>query len=156
MAKRKHHHRRNEKSIWSEFRFEIFIAFLFFLGVFLLVEQMEIKATIFYWISTAIRTSANAVYSVARLIRDTISQVETSDIVGIVLILTSLVLIALRFRKKVIHRYSTLYSCPECGGDLHRTHRNTSQKLLELVLYAKIKHYKCKQCSYGGIQITEK
>ena len=38
---------RHEKSLISEFRFEILIGILFLFGVFLLFEQMEIKAIVF-------------------------------------------------------------------------------------------------------------
>lgn len=153
MAKKKHR-RRHKESFWSEFRFEIFIAFLFLLGVFLLVEQMEIKVTLFHWITYSLRSMAKGIYGLASRIRDLMIQVETSDIVGIVLIITAVILLALRFRKKIIYRYSQLYSCPDCKGELRRTHRTMKHKILEFILFVRIKHYHCKQCSYSGIRIT--
>ncbi len=100
--------KRHEKSLWKEFRFEIFIGFLFVLGVFLLVEEMEIKATLFHSVSYFLRLIANSVFGGDRWLRNLIAQVETSDIIGILLILTAIVLLGLQFRKKVIHRYSML------------------------------------------------
>ncbi len=155
MTKKKHRIR-HEKSLWAEFRVEIFIGFIFILGVFLLVEEMEIKQTFFYWIGWSLRVTANGVYAFSRSIRDIIMHVENSDLVGIALIVTAIILISLRFRKKVIQRYSSIYSCPECEGELRRVHRTKFQTFLEFFMLAKIKNYQCKQCSYTGIQITER
>ncbi|MFQ6604085.1 MAG: hypothetical protein ACE5D8_00880 [Fidelibacterota bacterium] len=158
MSRNKHRRSRTRhgKSLWEEFRTEFFIAFLFLLGVFLLVEEMEIKQTIFLTFKTAIQWVAREINAAARFVAALIQEVETSDIVGLILIFIAIALMGGRLRQKIIHRYEHLYSCPQCGDELHRIHRRLWHKILQLVLFIRVKHYTCKKCDFHGIQILDR
>jgi len=150
------HSRRPKHSFWNEYRFEIIVVFLLTTGIFLLVEKMEIKVTVYRWVRTFIIVSANAISDTAQSIFQLFHEVETSDIIGIILIIIALFMIYLRVRKRTIFRYATLYECPNCSGDLRRIHRKLRHRILGLLLWTEVKHFSCKTCDFHGIRMSER
>jgi DNA-directed RNA polymerase subunit RPC12/RpoP len=153
---RNHRRRRRKPSFWKEYRFEIVVVFLFTTGVFLLVEKMEIKATIYRFLRVVILGTANVLSDTAQYLYDLFMEVETSDIVGIILIMTATFMVYLRLRKRVIARHAELYVCPNCGRDLHRVHRHLSHRILGWLLWADVKYFSCRDCSYKGIRMSQR
>lgn len=151
--KRRRKTRRHEKSIFREFSVEIFIGIMFLFGVFLLFERMEIKSYVFNGIvglfKTVTTSFSNAISSVLGLTE----VFETSDIVGVALIVIAFLLLTVRVRQKTIIRYHDLDSCPECEEDLIHIHRNPLQRLASKIFFLKIRRYKCKSCDFEGFRI---
>jgi hypothetical protein len=141
---------------FKEYNFEITVLFLIALGIFLLVEKMEIKHYIFVFIKTILFTVGDFI----KLLRDgtifVVDKFEVSDLVGISLILFALFLIANRWRERMIVRYSVLKNCPECGGNLHRIRREFNHKLTSFFYFIEVKHYHCKICDYTGIKMAKR
>ena len=156
--RRKHRRRskRHERSFLNHFWFEILIAFLFLFGVFLLFEDMELKSMIFHGVLGIFRGISNAFSSFLSAILGGLTVIETSDIVGTILIIIALILLAFRARQKAIERYGELTSCPECNGDLIHIHRNRLQRITSTLLRLKIRRYRCKECSFEGLRIRSK
>ncbi len=155
--KRKGKRRRNNgRSFFEEFRFEITVACLFALGVFLLLEKMEIKQTTWFVIKSGARFIADSLTGLLTGTVYVIKSVETSDLFGILLILTAGMMVLNRVRIRMIERMSRPDVCPKCSGRLHRIHRKLKHQLLEIPLGAQIKHYTCKKCSNTLITATRK
>lgn len=152
-ARRKRKSKRHEKSFLRDFSFEIFVAFLFLLGLFLLFEDMEVKSVVFQGILGFFNTITNAFSRLLGAILGGLSVIETSDVVGTILIIIALFLLSYRARQKTILRYSELNSCPECDGDLTHVHRNRLQRLTSTVLRLKIRRYQCKDCDFDGVRV---
>ena len=119
----------------QEYNFEITVVVLLALGIF-------------------------AIGKVIKWLRDgtifVVKQFEVSDLVGISLILLAIILIANRWRERMIERFSQLNNCPECGGHIHRIRRNLKQKVLSVVYFVNVKQYHCKSCSYKGIKLVKR
>ncbi len=156
MVKRNYHHSRHRRTVWQEFRFEITVTLLLVTGVALLVEQFEIRRTVWGWIQLGIRYMHRFFSNLGENFFDFLLSLKLSNTIGVILIMTAFFMIYNRFRRKMIVRYSTLYSCPQCGSDLHRIHRTPYQKFLGVALWANIKHYKCKKCNYKGLKMDWK
>jgi len=144
---------RHEKSILREFTSEIIIGILFLLGVFLLLEEMEIKTYVFHGIVSFFQSLTNGFNNLLGVIIGTADKFETSDIVGSLLILLALFLITVRVRQKAIIRFNELSECPDCGGDLLHIHRNYLQRLTSKIFRLKIRRYHCKSCEFEGLRI---
>ncbi len=140
-------------SLFREYRFELTVVSIFALGVFLLVEKMKIKSYV-YRLIIAINSAIKSIFFyIMTTVLKIVSGIETSDIVGIILILIAAYMVFIRTRFRIFRRYASLSTCPTCDGDLKRTHRTPLQKLIEIALFAKVKHYSCKKCDYTGIAI---
>jgi len=140
----------------NEYNFEITVVVLFALGIFLLVEDMEIK----HYLYIFIRAIFFAIGNVIRWLMDAtifvVKQFEVSDLVGISLILLAVILIANRWRERMIERFSQSNNCPECGNHIHRIRRNLKQKVLSIVYFVNVKYYQCKSCNYKGIKLVKR
>ena len=112
-------------SFHKEYSFEIKVILLFTLGIFLLVEDLEIKQYIFEAIRTIFFTIGLGIKWFRDSILFLIKQFEVSDIVGMSLILYVVYLVANRWRDRMIDRYLDLNFCPKCGSDgIQRIKRN--------------------------------
>ncbi len=155
----KHHHSHNSSrhrnhSWWQEYRFEISVLVLLALGIFLLVEKMEIKAFLFRQLRRVILGTATTISSLANRMFGLLMEVETSDIVGIILILIAMGMIFYRLRSRFISRHGPLRSCLKCGSDMHRIHRRFRHRILGIILWADVRYYSCKKCTFKGIQVA--
>ena len=143
-------------SFHKEYSFEIKVILLFTLGIFLLVEDLEIKQYIFETIRTIFFTIGNGIKWFRDSILFLIKQFEVSDIVGISLILYVVYLVANRWRDRMIDRYMDLHSCPQCGGDeIHRIKKNWKHQVMSIIYFVKVKHYQCKQCGHKEIKLVK-
>ena len=144
------------KLFYQEYNFEITVVLLIALGVFLLIEEMEIKHYLYEFIKVIFFTIGNFI----KLLRDTsiyiIDKFEISDLVGISLILLAIFLIANRWRERMIERYSVLKNCPDCNGDLQRIKRDFNQKMIGYIYFLTVKNYRCKSCNYNGFKLVRK
>ena len=152
MGQRKRKRKRNNrKSIYKEYNFEMLVLGLFTLGFFFLWEKWNIKSITWGAITTSTVRIVTFIRNVSVRVGEIVSAVETSDIIGIVLILIALILVLNRSRLRIITYYPTLSSCPQCEGDLRRTHRKIKHKIQEFILFCKIKRYRCRKCSFDGV-----
>jgi hypothetical protein len=144
------------KSFYQEYNFEITVIILIALGVFLLVEDLEIKHYIYEFVKVILLSIGDFI----KMMRDgtlfIVDIFEVSDMVGISLILFALFLVANRWRERMIERYSSLSDCPKCGGNLHRIQRNQNQRFTSMIYFVTVKHYHCKACDYKGIKMAKR
>ena len=145
---------KTKKSFYRKYDFELIVLGLLLSGFFLLWERWQIKSIVFGFITKAVRTSVNLIRDIAVRIGTVISKVETSDLIGIALILIALILIMNRTRLRIIQSHPSLSSCSLCEGGLRQTHRKMKHKLLEILLFCKVKCYSCRKCSLDGIAIV--
>ncbi len=143
------------KSLHKEYSFEIKVVILFTLGIFLLVENLEIKHYIYEFIRIILFSIGNGIKWFRDLIIFLIKQFEVSDIVGISLILYVMFLIANRWRERMIDRHSNLRNCNHCGGDIQRIKKNWNHKAMSILYFVNVKHYKCKKCMQKEIELIK-
>ena len=148
--------KQKRKLFYQEYNFEITVVLLIALGVFLLVEELEIKHYLYEIIKVIFFTIGNFI----KLLRNgsifIINKFEISDLVGISLILLALFLIANRLRERLIERYSILRNCPDCNGHLQRLKRDFTQKVTGFFCFLTVKNYRCKSCNYKGFKLVRK
>lgn len=154
--KRKGKAKPRHKPFFQEYNFEITVVFLIALGVFLLVEEMEIK----HYIYVIIKTILVSVGGFVMKLRDgtifLVEKFEMSDLVGMSLIGFALFMVANRWRNRMIDRYSVLKECPECSGSLRRIRREPKHKIIGFLYWVNIKNYQCNACPYKGTKISIK
>ena len=138
----------------KEYSFEIKVVILFTLGIFLLVEDLEIKQYIFEFVRLILYSIGNGIKWLRDSILFLVKQFEVSDIVGISLIIYVIYLVANRWRDRMIERYTDLSSCPLCGSlELHRIRKNWNHKFMSILYFVNVKHYECKKCTHKEIKL---
>ena len=153
--KRKGIVKQRHKPFFLEYSFEIKVIILFALGIFLLVEDLEIKHFIYSFIRLVMFAIGDAIIWLRNNILFLIKQFEVSDLVGISLIIYVLYLIADRWRERMIERFSKLTNCPQCGSNLNRIRKELKHKIMSFVYFLHVKHYHCTACSFKGIKLIK-
>ena len=129
------------------------VIFLFATGIFLLLEKMKIKRIIFNLFQGIIIYIKDIIITILSFIATIASNIEISDLVGMIFIFIALLMIFRRIRFRIIERFSQLSECPKCGQNLHRAHRTIKQHLLGWILYAKVKRFSCNKCNYYEVEL---
>ena len=154
--KRKGIKKGKHKSFFKEYNYEMTAVFLILLGIFLLVENLEIKYYIYLFLQKIFFSLIFVFSKILNSFLIIIKQFETSDIVGVALTLIGFYMLLRIWREREISRNSYLQNCPECGGNLRRIPRTSRQKVSGVIFGSKIKHYSCNICDYKGIKMSKK
>ena len=78
--KRKKSEKKQIPSFFEEYRFEITIGSMIIVGVFLLIENMEISQTIFLLLKTVIFFFADAIKAIRKLVYNVLYWLEISEL----------------------------------------------------------------------------
>ena len=156
--KRKKPNTKKEVSFFKEYNFELTVLGMFLLGVFLLVEKMEISQTLFKIIKATIFLFADFIKSIRDSIYNILSWLELSDLVGVILILFALYLIALRIRVRLQMLYPKVYECQNCDNKnkLKRIPKRLKHRIIHFALRLRVYYYQCDDCYKKQLIIIKK
>jgi hypothetical protein len=145
------------RRIWQGWWVEIVVGILVLLAIFLLVEQMNIRESLFAWLLAAVESAQNLVAALARGLARFVQGTTLSDMVAYVLILVVAILVAWRTRYRILtNPRLAQIQCPRCGGDLRRIHRRWYHRLLNLAIPNR--RYGCKDpaCGWRGLRVKRR
>ena len=134
---------------------EITAALVVVVGLFLLLERMSIRSTLFRWATVG---SQNALHMLGRAgdaIANSIARLTLSNAVGLVLVIVAVVALILRIRWRLVRSASqTALRCPRCTGGVHRVHRRRGDRVVSL--FIPVRRYRCsnKECRWCGIRVA--
>ena len=143
------------RELLREYAVELIAGFLALLGVFLLVERMEIRVTILRLLRLGLRALAGTVQALVGTVAYRMVHVTTSDLLGLGLIALASAVVLWRVRVRLMKRYAD-HACPKCGGELRRRHRHWPDRVLSLLV--PVKRYRCKNagCQWEGLRINRR
>jgi hypothetical protein len=130
------------KRLWRQFAVEIVALILVGLGMFLIFERMQIRATVLRFLRSLLGALVHAAHALDQGLRYAVSRVTLSDATGAIAIVAAVWLIIWRARWRVA-RSEILASrvCPVCGSRLHRVHRRTRDRLFTWIV--PLHRYRC-------------
>jgi signal transduction histidine kinase len=139
------------KKILKEFRVEIIALLVALLGVFLLVERLEIRASVIRFLQTLftqLRVGQERILTY-------ITSFTVSDFIGWILILLTSAFVVWRARYRFLtSRFWRIEDCPRCGNTLHRIHRTRFDRFLTWILLPHSRRYRCNndECHWSGLR----
>lgn len=142
------------RRIWREFRVELLLTLLILFGLFLLVERLNIRQTLWLWLSGAGKALVSGVTAAVAATLNFLTNRTASDLTGLALILGAVGLLAWRTRRRIIQSPSLSdKACPRCGKELHRVHRASGDRLIGFFL--PMRRYLCTStdCGWTGLRI---
>lgn len=141
-------------SFWKEWRVEILIAILVCLAVFLLLEQMNIRQSLYVWLVNLADRVGNLVAGAFQGLVRFSHNTTLSDLTAYLLLLVVLGLVIWRVRHRLLTlpRFAEL-QCPICGSGLARIHRRWSDRALSLLV--PVRRYQCtnRECAWRGRRV---
>ena len=149
---------KNQLSFLKEYNFEITVFSMIILGVFLLVEQMEISQTIFNFIRKIIFLFADTIKVIRDKFYEIFNWIEVSDLVGLILIGFAGFLITIRARIRLLSKYQKINECPECkpGFKLKRIQKKLKHRIINIILRLRVYNYQCQNCYKKQLVILTK
>ncbi len=142
------------RKLVREYTVELVAGFLALLGVFLLVEQMEIRITIIRLLRLAWRAIRRTTGRSVEAVISRISGITTSDFLGLLLIALAVAVILWRVRVR-LSQHLAGRTCPVCGSDLRRRHRRWWDRVLSILV--PVGRFRCKNedCNWEGLRVQK-
>lgn len=139
---------------WRNWWVEIIIALLVLLAIFLLVERMNIRLTLYSWVVTMLAGLNNLMASLVQGVSGFVLGTTLSDLVAYLLLTLVAGLVIWRTRTRLLSepRLTTI-KCPYCGSGLHRIHRRSCDRLVNL--FVPVRRYQCqnRDCRWKGLRV---
>ncbi len=139
---------------WSEWRFELVVVLAILVGLFLLVEQVQLRELVADWWAAGLEGLKTAGSGFLRRVGNFLQGLTFSDVIGGTLLIAALVLLFLRgrWRLMTMERF-TARVCPKCGGRLHRVHRRPIDRLVNVIV--PVVRYRCRnpECGWRGLRV---
>ncbi len=143
------------KNFLKEYRVEIFALLFVLVGVFLVIEKMDIRGTILQVILQTGVSAKTFLQSALKVVSGYITSFTLSDLIGWILIIATGVFVLWRFR----YRFSRSERwratvCPRCGGPIHRIHRTSLDRILSKTFLPHVYRYQCEnsECDWSGLR----
>lgn len=155
-----HRHRSHDKPgrvglFWRRYRFEILWALAVALGIFLLLERFNIRATFMRWLRIAAAFLLQGAGRLGDAVIRFLTRTTLSNAIAYVLILGAMAALVLRVRWRLQNSPRlTALKCPRCGGDIHRVHRTTTDHLISV--FVPVRRYRCanRDCRWHGRRVV--
>jgi hypothetical protein len=155
-ADRTHRHQEDRVSkLLREYRFEVVWLAIVLLGLFLVLEQIEISPALLQWLTSTDQAVQEDMSLLDGAMQQAVAPTAEADAIGYALILGAAVAILLRIRWRLMRAPSlTSIRCPRCRADLHRVHRRTLDHAIDW--YVPVRRYRCanRQCNWDGLRIA--
>ena len=139
---------------YSKYKFEFLILFLIFFGLFLLLEDFELKKFIRESFIYIISTFKHLIFYFYRSTLEFFLKIEFSDIIGLVLLFIAFFLVLIRWRNELINKYPSFEFCLVCKGKSQRIRRKLYIKIFGFFFRLKIRKYQCKDCNLKSYKLT--
>jgi hypothetical protein len=139
------------RRILREWRVEIILSAALALAAFLLLERMDIRATLWSGLNRLVDAAGAAALRVLGLVMPT----TLSDLVGLLLVIGVAILAAWRLRWRLMRSPSlTGRVCPRCGSSLKRIHRKPLDRAINTIIVP-IHRYTCSNstCRWRGLRV---
>ncbi|MBN2549553.1 MAG: hypothetical protein JXB15_10375 [Anaerolineales bacterium] len=144
------------KKFWREYRVELIALVVILLGVFLLVEQWDIRVTLLRATVQTVDSLKTLLGAASDWVVGYVLSMTLSDLVGWALIIATTIFVLWRIRYRFIHseRLKATY-CPRCYGELVRVHRTLLDRLLGGLFFPGSRRYRCSNsdCRWSGLRL---
>ncbi len=146
---------RGWRAIWRRYKFEIIWAAIVAAGLFLILEDMNIRETLFRWLRNVLAALFRGSTQLSQQVGHTLEQLTASDLLGYLLVIAAAVALVWRVRWRFRRSEAfTALRCPRCGGNIHRKHRNIGDRLISVLV--PVRRYRCvnSECHWRGLRVT--
>jgi hypothetical protein len=125
-------------------------------GVLLLTVYPQLRQTMEHAAEHTVDSVTPAARELHSEMLDALAATTPVELFGLALVLIGAVAILYRLRWRLIHSPAlTEVICPRCGGEVHRVHRHSLDRLING--FVPVRRYRCwnKECSWEGLRVCD-
>jgi hypothetical protein len=140
--------------VWRNWWVEIVIVILLLLAVFLLVERMNIRQTLFAALLSLVEGLSSGISRFFQNLVGFVQRTTVSDLTAYGLLAVVVGLLAWRTRQRVLNNPALGgTTCPNCGSELHRSHRHGLDRAVNI--FVPVRRYRCRnrECGWYGLRV---
>ncbi|MGC8782524.1 MAG: hypothetical protein ACP5UQ_16820 [Anaerolineae bacterium] len=139
------------RSYWVEILIVIGLA----LGIFLLFERIQIRATLLRWLRAALGAGTSTLNRLIDALIYFFTHIGLSELIAIPLLIVVVWALVWRVRWRAQHNPAlTDLHCPRCGGNIHRVHRHMADRLISIIVPVRRYHCTNRECGWSGIRVS--
>ena len=150
MKSKKSNKKSKKNKFWKKYNFEIVIFSLIVIGIFLIIEDFNIKNSILNAYIQIYDYLVKLFLTIYIALTTLLYNVENSDLFGLGLIVFAIFLILLKWRQNLLNKYSNYEVCRYCNSKVNRIKRRKRIKIFAYIFRLKIKRYQCTACNQIG------
>ncbi len=142
------------RTIWDNYKVELFGLVVAAFGLFLLVERVSLRRSLTAWARATVAGLSSRFHDLENQALAFLAHVSLSDLIGAVLFVAAIAALLLRLRWRLLNSESLTNSkCPKCGGAIDRVHRRWYDRLI--CLYVPVRRYRCRtlSCRWRGLRV---
>jgi hypothetical protein len=159
MTENHHRHRSHQRTnpvrqFFRTFGVDIFIVLGLALAVFLLFEQMNIRATLLGWLNDIVSAGVGVTSRLLDLLFGVESRLGLSELIAIPMLICMMILVIWRIRWRLRNNPELVAThCPHCGGELQRVHRHSIDRVISV--FVPVRRYRCtnRECNWSGRRV---
>jgi hypothetical protein len=134
---------------------EIIATGIILIGIFLVVEQFQIRHVILSTVNNVVNPILSGLEKIITSVSGREAALTTTDALGIFLILLAagFIVFRIRYRFRTDKRWGTEL-CPKCSSPIRREHRSGWDRLLGATFLPEARRYRCvdTQCGWSGLR----
>lgn len=154
----RHRHKRRRftlppfvRSYWVE----ILIALGLALGIFLIFERMQIRASLLAWLRGVVGAGTSTVNRLVAGLIYFFTHIGLSELIAIPLLIVVVWALIWRVRWRAQHNPAlTDLRCPRCGGHIQRVHRHATDRLISIIVPVRRYHCTNRECGWSGLRVS--
>ena len=142
-------------NLLRNFKVELLAILAILLGIFLVFEKFEIRATLISVLRQSIKAIQSGLSFLVEGVKNFLGKFELSDAVGLILIISMGILIIWRIRYRFARSQRWLeITCPKCDSRIYRSHRSRTDRFIGFTILPDARRYKCSDssCDWSGLR----
>ena len=144
------------KNFIKKYYFEVIVFLLIILGLFLLIEDFDLKLFIQSIFSEIYQLLKNSYTFLLGSFSGGLKLIKLSNLLGFIILFFSFILVLRRWKNRILSNSISSKECIKCESLSNRVKTSIKSKVLEFIFKLKIRKYQCRKCNFSYLSVKKK
>jgi hypothetical protein len=144
------------KNFIKKYYFEVIVLLLIILGLFLLIEDFDLKLFIQSIFSKSYFLLKNSYNFLLGSFSGGLKLIKLSNLLGFIILFFSFILVLRRWKNRILSNSISSKECIKCESLSNRVKTSFKSKALEFIFRLKIRKYQCGKCNFSYLLVKKK
>ena len=144
------------KNFIKKYYFEVIVFLLIILGLFLLIEDFDLKLFIQSIFSRIYFLLKDSYTFLLGSFSGGLKLIKLSNLLGFIILFFSFILVLRRWKNRILSNSISSKKCIKCESLSNRVKTSFKSKVLEFIFKLKIRKYQCRKCNFSYLSVKKK